>query len=525
MKKNKILLAIFLLSVLLIFVLQAKSNSKKEYESVESFMQFLTLLQENHIYELSIDTLIDFAIDGIIKQMDIHTNYLQKSDLEHFSTQTEGHFGGLGIIINKIGDYTTVLEPIDNTPAQRVGMIAGDKIVEVNGENVIGMDIDKLIRLLKGKPGTIVNVTVERVGKEDWITFEIVRDVIPIASIPYVIKFDNGVGYIKIRQFNGNATKEFGQALEELESQNIKGLIIDLRSNPGGLLSEAISTVDFFIEKDKLLLTTRGIKESNTRQYYTNREKRVYNYPIVVIINEASASASEIFAGVLQDYDKAIIIGSTSYGKGSVQQLYYLRNGDGVKITVSKYYIPSGRSIHRDINDSLVKQETQTNEDNQKNLELDKTKKRDKIYRTSGGRKVYGSGGIYPDLIFKPDTISSIERVLLVNNSYFDYSVIFHEESDIVVDEDFIADESIINDFFEFVKNEKDIELALEEVESVYNAIKINLESSIIKQNFSRDVAKKRLSLLDSQLQEALHLFDKFDSLDDMLKYVEIRNQ
>ena len=520
MKKSRLIILI-IVTVVLSFLLSAKSQSETEFEKVESFMEMMTLLNENHIYTPSLDTLLDWAIEGIMDNLDVHTNYLSRQDLDAFSIQTEGHFGGLGIVINKIGEYTTVVEPIEDTPAERAGMLAGDKIVEVDGENVVGMDIDLLINKLRGRPGTTVDIGVVRFGSGEPIVFKIKRAVIQISSIPFKLKLDNEIGYIKIRQFNGNTTKEFTQALANLQKQKTNGLIIDLRDNPGGLLSEALATVEMFLPDEKLLLTTRGPKEINTRQYYSKGGTFSYKKPIVVLINEGSASASEIFAGVLQDYDKALIVGKSSYGKGSVQQLYSLKNRDGIKITISKYYIPSGRSIHRDINDEVLKQENLTFEQIRERLDEDNKKKKNLLFRTDGGRVVYGGGGVFPDLEIENTKMSETERELLINNTYFDFSIRFVDSHKGEIDETFAFGDELMSEFLNFAKEEKSLEFSALAVDSLQGLIKTNLQAAILKQGFSRDAAQKHLLSLDNQVEQVLALFRKFTTINEFFNYAE----
>jgi len=333
---------------------QNQNKGSDIYSQLSTFTEVLQKLKQYYVTDLDDEELIKAAIIGMLGNTDPHTSYFTKDEFSDFTTSTRGAFGGLGIQIDKIGDYVTVVSPIEGTPAYRMGITAGDRIVKVDGKSIVSQSTDEAIKLMRGDVGTQVVITISRPGVAEPMDFTIIRETIKIKSVPYYFSLENGVGYIRITQFNENTTQELRDALTSLESSNIRGLILDLRSNPGGLLDQAVDTVNEFIGKDKLVVETKGRIPNSNRQHYTRYATRVRNYPIVVLVNEASASASEIFAGSLQDWDKGLVLGKTTFGKGSVQQLFPLANGNGIKVTTSYYYIKSGRCIHKMINDKLL---------------------------------------------------------------------------------------------------------------------------------------------------------------------------
>ncbi|HPR18147.1 MAG TPA: S41 family peptidase [Candidatus Cloacimonadota bacterium] len=433
-KQSKILISVSILGWLLVSILffqsgrvEAASNDGTNiYKKISLFNEVLMMIRENYVEETDISDLIDSAIEGLLDEVDPHTVYFSAEEFEKFTSDTKGEFGGLGISIDKKGDYITVVSPIEGTPAYRMGIMAGDRIIKVDGEDVIGMDTDSSISLMRGEPGTKVVITISRPGVDEDLDFEIVRDIIKIKSIPYAFKMDNGIGYIRIRQFNANTTLELRAELDKLEDEGIRGLLIDLRYNPGGLLTEAINTVNEFIGKDKRVVFTKGrISEAN-QEYFTRYNRMRSGYPVIALINGGSASAAEIFAGSLQDWDKGLIVGETSFGKGSVQRLYPLSEGKGLKVTTAKYYINSGRCIHKDLNDKLLKDERVMSgavsvEEIEKMQEEAEEKSHETIYHTSSGRVVYGGGGITPDIKIEQSLLNKFEVELRRKSTFFNY--------------------------------------------------------------------------------------------------------
>jgi carboxyl-terminal processing protease len=516
-----VLIAVILISS---YKVDAQDNDRDNVlKKMELFSHVLFNLQKNYVDTLYVEDLINSAIDGMLDDLDPHTSFFQPDEFEKFNTNTQGEFGGLGITINKIGDYITVVSPIEGTPAYKMGIMAGDKIVKVDGKNVVGLSTDDAIHEMRGDPGSKVVITIRRPGIKDDLDFEIIRDVIVINSIPYSFVMDNGVGYIRIRQFNAKTTSELRDALDELEKERMRGLVIDLRFNPGGLLSEAVNTVNEFIGRNKRVVFTKGKIDEANQEYFTRYNRERSGYPIVVLINEASASASEIFSGSMQDYDRALVVGKTSYGKGSVQRLFKLNDGYGVKITTAKYYINSGRCIHKDLNDRLLKDarvrngELSTEELEKMREEADEAHLKD-IYYTEMGRVVYGGGGINPDLELEQAKMTRLGMDIRRKNLTFNFAVDYMIDHGEEVNLDFVADEALIEEFLQFARKDS-VEWSEAQLDSTMNWITNNLTSNIISKKFGEVEAYKISIQDDQQLQQALDIFDKCTTLDEMFDY------
>ncbi|HCX72593.1 MAG TPA: phage tail protein [Candidatus Cloacimonas sp.] len=531
-KLSKIILSVSLIGWALVGILFLNSStvvaendaqSSNVYKQMRLFNEVLFKLRDNYVEELDMQRLIDAAIEGMLDETDPHTNFFTPDEFEQFSTDTKGEFGGLGITISKKGDYITVVSPMEGTPAYRVGILSGDKIAKVDGESMVGVSTNEAIKKMRGEKGTKVELEIIRPGVEEPLNFEIVRDIIKIDSVPYSFKLDDGIGYIRIRQFNANTTEELRSSLDELETAGIRGLVIDLRFNPGGLLREAVNTVNEFVGKNKLVVFTKGRIPRANQEYYTRYNRQRSGYPIVVLINEGSASASEIFAGSMQDYDRALVVGKTSFGKGSVQNLIPLSDGNAIKITTAKYYIKSGRCIHKELNDKLLKDERYRNGDYSKEeleemrQELEE-KTHNKVFYTVGGRKVYGGGGITPDIEIDNDLLTDLGVELRRKNTFFNFSVEYMLENEDTVTEDFEADQQLVQDFLKFAET-KDIKCEETAVDSCYSWIQTELTSNIIGRKFGETASYKISLREDDQLQEALDLFDKYDTLPEMFDY------
>ncbi|MDD3049776.1 MAG: S41 family peptidase [Candidatus Cloacimonetes bacterium] len=502
------IMVIILAWVLTIFVsnnISAFSEKKEEkdvYENLQLISDVLFRIKEFYVEEIDIDTLTEAAIKGMVKELDPHTHFFNRQDFLDFKTDTDGEFGGLGINIEKLDDFITVISPMDDSPAQKAGIIAGDKIVEVNKESIEGMAIDEVIKMMRGPKGTRIEVGVQRKDVDDILYFSIIRDNIKVKSVPYVFRFDNGIGYIRVNKFSRNTANEFSEALDMLEDQGIRGLLIDMRFNPGGLLDQAVDMVNEFIGKDKKVVYTKGKNPSANQEFYTSIPRIRTGYPIVVLINELSASAAEIFSGSIQDWDKGLVVGQTTFGKGSVQQIFPLSGENGIKITISKYYIHSGRSIHRD-----------------QSAQEDSTE-----YFTDMGRKVRGGGGITPDITIEQRKLTEFERRIINNNLLLKFALDVLAPRLNSVDYEYEINESDFNDFLIYLEN-NDIDLDVEITEEAKDYINKQISAEIIGNKLNKELRYKKIIESDTQLQKSLELFDNFNSLPEMFSYLESLNK
>lgn len=316
---------------------------RETYKGLKLFSEVIELVEKNYIDDVEAKKMIEDAIQGLVQGLDPHSSLLTPDEFKEMQIDTKGEFTGIGIHISMRDELITVVAPIEGTPAHRIGVISGDRIIKVYDTPV--KDLREAVKLIRGPKGTEVIITIIRNGEPDPIDLEITRDVIPIESV-HSAELQPGYGYVRITNFRENTTRDLQGALKKLDSQTtpLKGLILDLRNNPGGLLSQAIDVSDQFLEEG-LILSIKGRLDSNTREFKAGKDGHEKPYPMVILINEGSASASEIVAGALQDQKRALILGTTSFGKGSVQNLERLMEGYGLKLTIARYYTPSGRSI------------------------------------------------------------------------------------------------------------------------------------------------------------------------------------
>jgi carboxyl-terminal processing protease len=319
------------------------AKSDESYEGLKIFSDVIQLIEKEYVDDVESKELIQKAIQGMVQSLDPHSSLLPPEAFEDLQIDTKGKFTGIGIHITMKDGFVTVISPIEDTPAYKAGIIAQDRIIKVDGNPV--KDLREAVNMMRGPKGTQVSVTILREGEKEPLDFELVRDVIPIVSVKEV-NLKPGYGYIRLSQFSGSTTKELEAILQKMESAKVpmKGLILDLRNNGGGLLNQAIKVSDLFLEEGKIL-SIQGRNKKNTKEYMATPDPVSRKYPIVVLINGGSASASEIVAGALQDQKRALILGTTSFGKGSVQTVETLRDGSGLKLTIARYYTPSGRSI------------------------------------------------------------------------------------------------------------------------------------------------------------------------------------
>ncbi len=322
-----------------------KTVPETTYQKLRIFTDVLQKVQENYVEEVDIDKLIYGAIEGMLATLDPHSNFLSPDVYKELQVETKGRFGGLGIEITIRDGILTIVSPIEDTPAYRAGLKAKDKITKIDGESTKNMTLFEAVKRMRGKPGTSVTLTIVREGVQKPMEVTIVRDIIKIVSIKSRL-LDEHYGYVRLIQFQENTSKELDKALADLESVKggLKGLILDLRNNPGGLLDQAVAVADRFLESGRIVYTDARIS-TQKMEFNAHPKKQLHDYPMVVLVNSGSASASEIVAGALQDHRRAIILGTTTFGKGSVQTVIPLDDGSGLKLTTAQYFTPSGRSI------------------------------------------------------------------------------------------------------------------------------------------------------------------------------------
>ncbi|MCX6278300.1 MAG: S41 family peptidase [Bacteroidetes bacterium] len=414
-------------------------------KNLDIYSNVIKELNQDYVDEINPGELTKTGIEAMFKSLDPYTNFIPESEVEDYRFITTGQYGGIGALIHQHGDYVIISEPYQNSPAQKFGLKAGDKILEINGKEAKGKSYDDVSSILKGQAGTTVNLLIEREGEGKPFEKSITREIIKIDNIPYSGMVDQSTGYIKLSGFTQNAAKETRQAFLKLKETNpdLKGIIIDLRGNGGGLLNEAVDIANIFVERGLEIVSTKGKMADKNRAHLTMNPPVDLNIPVVVLVDRSSASASEILAGSLQDLDRGIIIGQRTFGKGLVQNVVPLSYNAQMKITVAKYYIPSGRCIqaidygHKltdgsfgKIPDSLIR-----------------------AFKTKSGRVVYDGGGISPDLITKPRKFSNLALTLYSKYLIFDFATAFAREHPTIPPADvFAINDTIYNNFLTYIK-------------------------------------------------------------------------
>ena len=325
---------------------QQKQKTDDLYKQLELFSDAVSIIRTDYVEEKKSKDLIYGALKGMLSSLDPYSQFMDPDTYNEMKVETEGEFGGIGIEITIKDEILTIISPVDDTPAYKAGLKAGDKIVKIDGDVIKDLTLIEAVKKLRGKPGTDVNLIVLRESEKKLLEFKITRAIIKIASIKKAEMVEPGIGYIRLSEFQENTPKDLAEALKKLESDGLKGLVLDLRNNPGGLLDVAVDVGGKFLEEGKVVVSTKGRIEAQNIEFKSRNKNNHLNYPIVVMINGGSASASEIVAGALQDYKRAILLGTKSFGKGSVQTVVPMSDGSAIRLTTSKYYTPNGRSIH-----------------------------------------------------------------------------------------------------------------------------------------------------------------------------------
>ncbi|MDR3013070.1 MAG: S41 family peptidase [Chitinispirillales bacterium] len=410
-------------------------NADNFFSDVTRMDNVAVKIHQNYVEEVSSKDLIDNAIKGMMQILDPHTSYFEAKEYEDLRMHTEGKFGGLGIQISIRDNILTVMTPISGTPAYRAGIQSGDQIIRIDGVSTRGITTDRAVSKLRGDPGTEVRLLIRRRGETQDMDFVITREIIHIRSVPFYGMLDNGVGYITLQQFSQEASAEVERAIKELLKKNITGLIFDLRHNPGGLLPQAIEVTEKFLPRRSLVVSTRGRMRNQNRDFYSvGGAVLPMDLPLVVLVDRSSASASEIVAGAIQDWDRGVIMGDTTFGKGSVQSILQLDAVNHIKLTTAFYYTPAGRCINRPENlvrntgDEGAAEENGEDENGLEEGESDtEAKKEDApadttVYRTKGGRTVFGGGGIVPDTVVTRRVLDAPVRALLLRDMFFQFA-------------------------------------------------------------------------------------------------------
>jgi carboxyl-terminal processing protease len=500
------------------------------YESLKILGDVYERIINNYVDELEPHEVMEAAIQGMLDELDEHSNYLPPVNYEDLVMSTEGEFGGLGITINIRDHYPTVVSPIEGTPAYYMGIQGGDQIIEIEGESARDFTSREAVKLLRGPAGTQVNITIQRPGEDEPLPFTITRDIIKIESVPYAFMIDD-IGYIRVQNFARTTRDELREALVDLNAQGMRGLILDLRFNPGGLLDAAQQVSELFLEKDRLIVFTKGRLRSQNHSFYSQARGKVHNeVPMIVMINGSSASASEIVSAAIQDHDAGLVVGKTSFGKGSVQTVFRLDDDEALKLTTARYYTPSGRSIHKDRprHPDVEEMEAETAEaeplePEPEDREMDRSQL-EKFY-TDSGRVVYGGGGIKPDIEIDQDFLTDFEVAVERDGALFSFAVdLAAEKADIPAD--YQVSDAEFDRFRGYLQQREKIEEYLGVFDLAYSDSLVDANRDFIERGIRRELARRahgpeaayRVAIeADTQLHEALDLFKRARTLPELL--------
>ncbi len=484
----------------------------REYEK-ETLYSYIKLLDKvafdiNQRYVDSVD-IKDMIYSGIRGMMETLDPFSALQDIEahdRLMEMTEGKYEGLGMTISKRNDAITVISPIEGTPAYRMGLRAGDQIIKIDGRSTEGMSTEDASKLMRGTAGTTVVLTINREGVAEPLEYEVERAVIELTSVPYYGMMDGGIGYVRLSKFSKESGEELKDAIQELKKQGMKGMILDLRSNGGGLLDQAVETANLFLDKGKLIVYTQGRTEFKTEKHASAEPVfSASDGPLAILVNEGTASASEIVSGAVQDWDRGVIIGSTTFGKGLVQQIIPERNETYLKLTVAKYYIPSGRCIQKPERAKRRQILAEEDEEEQPDTLVEVGRE---VFYTKGGRKVYGGGGIVPDIEMNTPDLRPIEYNLERQSMFFNFAVSYMAQHP-DIPQDFEVDDRILAEFKRFLK----------EKEFTYKS-SLELELEPLKEKIEKqenpEMFLAAVEELESQIEK-----DKEDDFEESTDYIK----
>ena len=495
-------------------------------EGIKKFNDVLTFTEKYYAEEVDTPKLVEEAIKGMFNQLDPHSVYIPAKQFANIEESFRGDFEGIGIEFQVVNDTLTVVSPITGGPSEALGISSGDRIVKINGEDCIGITNEEVRTKLRGKTGTKVSVSIIRNGISEPIEYKITRDKIPIFSVDTHFMYNNKTGYVSVSRFSETTYDELNDALNDLKTSGMEQLILDLRGNPGGYLNQAVRISDLFIDGKKRIVYTRGRREEFNDDFFASKSSDYEKIPLIILINKGSASASEIVSGAVQDWDRGLIVGETSFGKGLVQRQFPLFDNSAIRLTISKYFTPSGRSIQRDYKN---KEDYYADLGNRNEIEGDNithVAEKDSsrpVFKTESGRTVYGGGGITPDYIILSDKISDYTRDLLRNSIFYQFVLKYLDINNNQIDLSFgdnlgkfraefnFSPEEESN-FISFAKD-KGVEIVDEDYKMDRDYIFARLKAQIARNYWKNKGWYTILLDFDPQFLKAVTLFDEAKNL------------
>jgi carboxyl-terminal processing protease len=482
-------------------------------DSLRLYTELVNVAHDRYGAEVSYKDLVYSSVNGMLRALDPHTAFLSPDAYEGMREKQQTSFYGLGILVSVRNGQLTVISPLEGTPASRLGIQAGDVISTIEGEPTDSMTLDEAVGKLKGPKGTQVKITIVRRGLEQPLTMSVTRAEIPQTTVRQAYMLNPTTGYVQLTEFARGSGHEMAEALEKLRGSGMKQLVLDLRNNGGGLLDQAIDIADQFLPVDSTIVQTKGRTRDSFQSYKASGKYPPLDVPVVVLVNEGTASASEILSGAMQDHDRALIVGTPSWGKGLVQTVYNLSYGAGLALTTAKYYTPSGRLIQRDYSSYY---DYYTHADAGSPEITGKPVDEKEIFHTDLGRNVYGGGGITPDVIVKDEELSPFEQFLLARNAYLNFAVDYSTRNKVTAnwkpDQD-----KVVNEFGQWLVKEKlatqdEIQKNLTQ-KDVRDYSLLQIRAELMNAVGGQEARHRTLSEGDIQLQQALKLFDRASTM------------
>lgn len=520
MSKKFILPVSIILIALGIFIgmkIQNAVSDDKISSQVKKFNDALEITSKFYVDDVDSQKLTEDAIKGMLNGLDPHSVYISAEQLKRVNEDFQGSFEGIGVEFDIVNDTLTIVSPISGGPSEKLGILAGDKIVKIDGISAIKIAREDVPKKLKGPKGTKVNVSIVRPGLGEPLEFEITRDKIPIYSVDASFMYDNEIGYVKVSRFSATTYEEFIKAMADLKNQGMKRLVLDLRGDPGGYLDQAFKMASEFIPAGNKIVYTKS-RINNFNEEYVSEGGQYTDIPLVILVNGGSASASEIVSGAVQDWDRGLIVGETTFGKGLVQRQFDLPDGSAFRVTTARYYTPSGRLIQKPYNGSQYSKMDGSDEEGE-NIEH-KNEKQDTArpeYKTMGGRTVYGGGGITPDYVIKLDTLTDYTVQLRRLNLFYIFTERYMAANRKNIEsayksanefrDGFEVDENMLNDL-KTMAAEKSIEFNSDEYNNDLDFIKTSIKFQIARDIWGNSGSYAVYVKNDEQFQKAITLFE-----------------
>jgi carboxyl-terminal processing protease len=506
---------------------QGVDRAENVYVQVRVLQEVVDRVESSYVEEVDEGTLYNSAIDGLIRELgDPHTSLIRASDYEDLRIRTEGEYGGVGLEVQERNGYVTVMTPIPGGPGERVGVRAGDQFFEIDGVPADTMATDQAVGFLRGRPGSQVTVRMLRPGVDQPIEFTIEREVIHLRAVPFAVLLDDRVGYVPLQTVSETSSMELSHAIDSLRAEGMKGLVFDLRGNGGGLLDQGIAVTDLFLPDEKVIVETRGRARDQNETFRSADADSYEDLEVAVLVDASSASASEIIAGALQDHDRAIVIGETTFGKGSVQSLFRLTGGDVLRLTTAKWYTPLGRSIHLEPEDRLSPSEHELTLSGQAVPQVSSEGRPE--YHTPSGRVVYGGGGITPDVFVLPETLTATEvesvrnlipRIGRLYLAIFNFAVEYVRAQPSLELGFEVSDADLDRLFAALPRWEA--EVSRDDFDASRRFIRYQLEREIASQAWGDDGEFLQMRRYDRQLERALELLAGVSSTEELFTAVE----